>query len=557
MRVFTRSLGVPVPSSNDSELVSMSRAATIGVICAIVCQIVLLIIAGWKNRLVLNPDGVAYILLASHYAQGEFNLAISGYWGPLLSWLLVPLLKVFDNPMDAARIILGLSALVFVLGSLSVYRSLQIDPAGIVLGTWIVAIASISWSVENVTPDLLMSGVICLAVSTMISPAWIHRQGTQLLTGMLFGTAYLAKAVALPLGVGMSIGIALLWLLCRRNSLKPVLRGWTVTLIGFVFVAAPWITVLSFKYNGLTITTSAKVAHAFAGPKDKGIEIDPHFNTFHTPEAGRISSWEEPTALPYRYWSPFESVKYFKYQLRLFYDNAAKEVEFFSGFDRFHLTLFAVLFGLLVHAPWRENMASERWRWAAVPILCIAGIYLPGYASSQRYYYPAYPFVFAASIGVVTWLTRSAGGRFNIPRMIGVGLISLSFFAVAYSSLLQSLRGLESESFQATYDLARKLQALDIYGGIAGAGDCSAWGGVYAEFVAFFMKQPFHGCEANPTVARVKSSGAAVMVVQRTLPLTADLDKDPSFSNLDRALFKSGEAAAKYPFKIYQMRVLD
>ena len=531
----------------------MSRAARMGVICVIVCQVVLLIIAGWKNRLVLNPDGVAYIAIASHYAQGEFNLAVSGYWGPLLSWSMVPLLTIFHNPMDAARISLGLSAVVFLLGSLSVYQSLQIHPVGIVFGTLVVAIASIFWSVENVTPDLLMSGLICLAVSEMMSPGWIQSIGIQLITGVLFGVAYLAKAVALPLGFSMCMGFVLLWVVSGRHSVRPALRGLAVTLLGVVFVAAPWIAVLSVKYDRLTISTSGKVAHAISGPKD--VERDHlHFRIFHTPETGRISSWEDPTSLPYKYWSPFESTKYFKHQLRLLFDNAGTVVEALASFDRLHLALFALLCGLLVHTPWRENIALERWRWAAVPIFCISLVYLPVYAGSHRYYFLAYPFLFAGSIGMVVWLTRTAQGKINIPRTLGIGLITLSFLGAAYSSFLRTLTGIDTDS-EHTYDLARKLQVLGIYGGIAGAGDCFRWGGVYAEYVAFFMKQPFHGCEANPTVERIKASGAKLMFVNRLLRLTGELDKDSSFSSLDRFLFKSKEEAANFPSKIYQMRV--
>lgn len=533
--------------------VGMSRAARIGVICVIVCQVVLLIIAGWKNRLVLNPDGVAYISIASHYAQGEFNLAVSGYWGPLLSWSMVPLLTIFHNPMNAARISLGLSAVVFLLGSLSVYQSLQIHPGGIVFGTLVVAIASIFWSVENVTPDLLMSGLICLAVSTMMSPGWIQSIGIQLITGVLIGVSYLAKPVALPLGFSMCVGFTLLWVMSGRHSFRPALRGLAVTLIGIMFVAAPWIAVLSVKYDRITISTSAKVNHAIIGPKD--VERDHlHFRVFHTPETGRISSWEDPTSLPYKYWSPFESTKYFKHQLRLLFDNAGTVVESLVKFDRLHLALFALLCGLLVHTPWRENMALERWRWAAVPIFCISVVYLPVYADSHRYYFLAYPFLFAGSIGMVVWLTRTAQEKINIPRMLGIGLITLSFLGAAYSPFLETLRGIETDSTEQTYDLARKLQALGIYGGIAGAGDCIGWGGVYAEYVAFFMKQPFHGCEANPPVERIKASGAKLMFVNRLLPLAGELDKDSSFNSLDNFLFKSREEAAKFPSKIYQMR---
>ena len=38
----------------------------------------------------INPDGVAYMRLARYWAEGRLDLAVSSYWGPLLSWLLVP-----------------------------------------------------------------------------------------------------------------------------------------------------------------------------------------------------------------------------------------------------------------------------------------------------------------------------------------------------------------------------------------------------------------------------------------------------------------------------------
>ena len=41
---------------------------------------------------------------------------------------MVPLLTIFHNPMNAARISLGLSAVVFLLGSLSVYQSFKSIP---------------------------------------------------------------------------------------------------------------------------------------------------------------------------------------------------------------------------------------------------------------------------------------------------------------------------------------------------------------------------------------------------------------------------------------------
>jgi hypothetical protein len=38
----------------------------------------------------INPDGVAYLRIAGYYLSGDLGKAVSGYWSPLYSWLLIP-----------------------------------------------------------------------------------------------------------------------------------------------------------------------------------------------------------------------------------------------------------------------------------------------------------------------------------------------------------------------------------------------------------------------------------------------------------------------------------
>lgn len=195
----------PAPASARQR-----RAVLIGITGAIVCQIILLTIALWHTWQLINFDGVVYIRIASYYAQRRFDLAVSGYFGPLLSWLMTPFLGLVAQPQDAARIAMGLSAVIFLLGCVCVLRSLQVHPAGVVLGTWIAAVASTNWSVVRISPDLLLGGIMALAISQMVSPRWIESRRTQLLAGILWGAAYLTKSVAFPLAFGISIGIAAL-----------------------------------------------------------------------------------------------------------------------------------------------------------------------------------------------------------------------------------------------------------------------------------------------------------------------------------------------------------
>src|SRR5262245_33141886 len=79
-------------ASSNPQLTRMMRLATAAVLPV---QIVLLIILAWLNRDQINSDAVAYIRIAQYYLHLQTDLMVSGYWGPLLSWLIVPWLLVF------------------------------------------------------------------------------------------------------------------------------------------------------------------------------------------------------------------------------------------------------------------------------------------------------------------------------------------------------------------------------------------------------------------------------------------------------------------------------
>ena len=53
----------------------------------------------------INTDATAYLSIARQYLAGEFSRAVNAYWGPLLSWLMVPLLATGVAPLMAARVV--------------------------------------------------------------------------------------------------------------------------------------------------------------------------------------------------------------------------------------------------------------------------------------------------------------------------------------------------------------------------------------------------------------------------------------------------------------------
>ena len=65
----------------------------------------------------LNTDAIAYMRIAEYWAAGNFELAVTGYWGPLLSLLMVPFLWLGVDPLISGKLAMLISAIVFFHGS--------------------------------------------------------------------------------------------------------------------------------------------------------------------------------------------------------------------------------------------------------------------------------------------------------------------------------------------------------------------------------------------------------------------------------------------------------
>src|SRR5262249_12888278 len=147
------------------------------------------------NSHLLNPDAICYMRSASNYASGHLNWAVSAWFGPMLSWLMVPMLRVGVGPLVAARATTAVSAMIFLLGTSLLLKGLQLSSSSVVVGAWVTALSTIYWSVMVISPDLLFAGILFLAVARMVSPEWIGGWRSPLFAGALAGLSYLAKPV--------------------------------------------------------------------------------------------------------------------------------------------------------------------------------------------------------------------------------------------------------------------------------------------------------------------------------------------------------------------------
>ena len=515
-------------------------------VAAFLVQIVLAVKSVWLFREQINPDGLAYIRIAQYYLNGQTDLMVSGVWGPLLSWLIVPWLLVFDDPLLAAHAAMAVSAVVFLFGCFCVLRAVRLPGTAIMIGTWITAFLSVAWSGTVITPDLLMAGLFCCGTSRLLSDKWVANARTALGAGIVLGTAYLAKAVALPLSALMIIALAGTNVAVYQSSLRQTVRATTIFVAGFLIVAGPWIGILSYKYGRPVFSTIGPIQHAIVGPPDMARDHPDQLH-FYKPETGRITILEDRTNLPYNYWSPLESVAYAVHQARLIHRNAHTIVQYLKTFDWLGLGLISAIFGYLFGTPWRKSLQEEPWRLSFIPIASVALIYLPVYAGrlytvDVRYYWVTFPFLIAASFGFTLHVSGAMFKHRAVQRALALALVTLSLIIGNEGVFRQAFSLSESASsdYRASKILANKLRAAGLIGSVAAVGPLPVDG----RYVAYLLNvQSFGHIRINvDDLEEILSSGAALVIVPRGTALAQQLREDRRFASADKQLFGCDEA---------------
>ncbi len=492
----------------------------------------LMLVSMLNNLARLNTDAISYMRVAEYWSVGNLGFAVNGYWGPMLSWLMVPFLWLGVEPLLAGKLAMLISGLVFFHGSLFLVRSVGLRLIDELIVAWLLALMIPGWISNHVTPDLLVAGLMAFALGQAVLPDWLANHKRALGTGATWGLAYLAKAVALPVGLVVSVLLALCWRLGQTENRRAAWRQMGVSLGLLALVTAPWITVLSLKYDKPTFSTSGPIAHAVVGPGNDRPPSHPFGNSIYKPESGRVTAWEDPSRMDYDYWSPFASDENFLHQFSLIGRNAKTVIQFLAVFDGLGMFLKwlgigTLVFGLALFAkrPWLKNWLANRWRWMVIPLICLGGIYLPVYVMlvDERYFYLFLPLIMILTLGLVSPF---------FARKWPVGFV-LAFFFLS-PLLWPAPPRYPAGSFAQT--LAKQMEETGMVGPIVGSTFVSAEGHRLGLYVAWHLGQPWHGDVRPASLEAYKNSGARFTIAIPNSPLAKKLDADPAFKNVTAAL---------------------
>lgn len=498
-------------------------------------QAALLAVAAGRNAHQLNPDAIAYCRIAGYYAAGQMDLAVSGYWGPLLSWLMVPLAKLGLAPLAAARVVMAASGVVFLAGAVGAFRAFRLPPRALLAGAGIAAAWSVFWSVRNISPDLLLAGLAGLAIAATVEAllvpvaATTSAQRRAVAAGMWWGVAYLAKAVALPWAVLVTAGFALFAAAGRADLRRAVAGRLGVMWLCLGLVAGPWIAALSLHYGKFTFSTTGPIAHALAGPGEAS-RYHPAMVTLHAPDGGRVTQWEEPSRMEYRFWSPFEGTLAWQHQLRVLQGNVGIMTNWLLPADAWlasgelpawrrwlgtfdFVGLAAVALGITGLGLIRKLGGLRRVRllWAWVPVAALAGLYLPFFvmAEDNRYFYPLWPCLWLLTVAA---RPKSAGPATLDQRRWGFRVMVFSFALPAVLWCGAALRGLPNPAAATARALAAAFRAEGVTGPFAGSG--SLPGGRTGLYTAFLLGGRWLGDDPREGPEEFARAGARVVFVR-------------------------------------------
>jgi len=496
----------------------------------------------------INPDGIVYVRIARYYLSGDLGRAVSGYWSPLYSWLLVPWLVLGVPGLLATKLLAAVLALTWVVAVSRLGRAYLKTMVGRRCLVISAAASVLPWSMEVISPDLLLAVLLTFYFAVVLNPEMLEKPRRAFASGVLGGLAFLAKAYAFPFFIAHFFLTVVLhaWTHPEPRALRRAGVVFLTGILGFLLVAAPWVSVLSAKYGTLTITTAASrrnipgavvfgEGHTDRSPFPPGVKLAPVAD-------GRLTAWEAPDEVNVPTIGPSASasggiVKLGRGQVIL--SNLIVIRDELLGFDYFHLALGALLataFIGFLRGPTRVDGSRCLWGFATGSLYVIG--YLPLWARESRYYWPIVGLLMVISFGVVeqivpalTQLATRADGR---PRqdtrwlVVGALVVSLSYVQVG----LHSLQG----QYRARADfvgVATQLREEAARNGSRLTGPLAGNDWPRTVYLAYLLNQPSYGSttteEPERLAQELASLGIHTYFVFDSQPLVERLKQSNSF----------------------------
>lgn len=317
----------------------------------------------------IDRDTASYIEIAIKYQQANFMGAVNGYWSPLYSWLLAPLLFTGIDPDYLLGLINIVSCILIQYQLFRLAQSIKLLYYLQIILQLSFALAFAFFCFYNITPDLLHLFFLVLYLRLYLTKQLFTKP---LLTGVLGAFLYFSKYYGFSF---FFVHLTFVYLLQYSVEKKNILRPYGKTIFVFFILSFAWIGLLTHKYGHLTFSYAGSYNHSIM--ESGYINHSWQYKGFVAPAKGQLFPWEDIVRVyNYKDWSPFECKANFINQLDIIKRNIRAFINFTNADTRygFYLNAF-ILFFLLIRKRSLKILADD----FNIKLILFGVIYVSGY----------------------------------------------------------------------------------------------------------------------------------------------------------------------------------
>ena len=207
---------------------------------------------------VIDIDAISYIHVAQRFANGEYYYSLNGYWSPLISWVLVPFIKMGYDPVLASKYINGLLGLLCLFSCNVLTDKFNINSTIKRVLPFVLAILLVSFAFYELCADLLQLFLLLLYLNLVLSKDFINDNIKIIFAALVAGLCYYAKAYSFPFFF-MHFTIVTIVALLKSKPMqfkKALISKLLIGFITFLLVTAPYIALISHKYGSFRISNA-------------------------------------------------------------------------------------------------------------------------------------------------------------------------------------------------------------------------------------------------------------------------------------------------------------
>ena len=391
----------------------------------------------------MTADSTLYINIAEKYMRGEYGNAINGYWSPLVSWMLIPLLYFGSSHVFA------INALHLIVGGLSLtgvlLLSYRFEITEKIRGAILISMLPILllFSIVEIF-DYLILCILVFYFGIIFNNQYHEKLYNGILCGVLGALAYLTKSYAFYFFIVhfLVLNTAHFIRSAEKEERIKVVKNAVVGMLLFALISGAWVTQISDKYGHLTFSNHKKTALGLLGPGTRGEGFEFGWPIFYKgfyapPNETAVSVWEDPSYIEITPWSPWSSLSDIKYFIKHIITNIFDGLKIFESFSRLSSAIVLGYILLFLVQPFSRKVLRGDMFYSLFSIILYSG----GYAMfhfEARYMWIANVLLLLMGGHLVTLMTRNDFFKSKARTNILIVIFALSFMLTPLKSYSQA-----------------------------------------------------------------------------------------------------------------------